>query len=91
MENQGCACAPVNEEELYPRIDEVIKQHLGNKNALIMVLHSAQSLFGYLPRRVQEMVSEGLEIMACTSPGLWWRRLRIVGLPQNKGRHYLQD
>lgn len=62
MENQGCACAPVNEEELYPRIDEVIKQHLGDKNALIMVLHSAQSLLGYLPRRVQEMVSEGLDL-----------------------------
>lgn len=62
MEKQGCACAPVNEEELYPKIREVIGQYRGNQNALIMVLHNAQRLFGYLPRRVQEMVSEGLNV-----------------------------
>lgn len=62
MDNQGCACAPANEEELYPQIEELVKDHRGNKNALIMVLHKAQSLFGYLPRRVQEIVSEGLGV-----------------------------
>ncbi len=62
MEKQGCSCAPVNEDELYPKIEEFIARHRGNKNSLIMVLHKAQSLFGYLPRRVQEMVAEGLDV-----------------------------
>lgn len=62
MENQGCSCAPVNEDELYLKIKEFIARHRGNQNSLIMVLHKAQSLFGYLPRRVQEMVAEGLNV-----------------------------
>ncbi len=62
MENQGCSCAPINEEDLYPKIEEIINQHRGNQNALIMVLHKAQNLFGYLPGRVQEMVSLGLGV-----------------------------
>ncbi|MFZ5633073.1 MAG: NADH-quinone oxidoreductase subunit NuoE [Bacillota bacterium] len=62
MENQGCACVPVNEEELYPKIREVINENLGKSGALIQVLHKAQSIFGYLPRRVQEMVAEGLNV-----------------------------
>lgn len=57
-----CTCGPVNEEELYPKIEEMINDHRGNQNDLIMVLHKAQSLFGYLPRRVQEMVAEGLNV-----------------------------
>ena len=62
MESQGCACSAVNEEELYPKIEEFINRHRDNRNALIQVLHRAQSLFGYLPRKVQEMVSEGLGV-----------------------------
>jgi len=60
-ENQ-CHCAPVDEEELYPRLVEVIAEHSKKPEDLIMVLHKAQNLFGYLPRRVQEMVSEGLNV-----------------------------
>ncbi|AEG16438.1 NADH dehydrogenase (quinone) [Desulfofundulus kuznetsovii DSM 6115] len=62
MEKQCCTCVPVNEEELYPQIEEFINQHRGDKNALIMVLHKAQNLLGYLPRRVQEMAAEGLNV-----------------------------
>ncbi|MBE3587602.1 MAG: NADH-quinone oxidoreductase subunit NuoE [Thermoanaerobacteraceae bacterium] len=62
MKEQGCTCAPINEEELYPEMARYIDQHRGNPNALITVLHRAQSLFGYLPRKVQEMVAEGLSV-----------------------------
>ena len=61
-EEKQCQCAEVQEEELYPRLEEAINQHKGKGEDLIMVLHKAQNLFGYLPRRVQEMVAEGLNV-----------------------------
>jgi NADH:ubiquinone oxidoreductase subunit E len=58
----NCNCAEMQEEELYPRLDEIIAEHKGRPEDLIMVLHKAQGLFGYLPKKVQERVSEGLNI-----------------------------
>ena len=60
-ENQ-CHCAQAQEEDLYPRLKEIITEHKGRSEDLIMVLHKAQNLFGYLPRKVQEMVAEGLDL-----------------------------
>jgi NADH:ubiquinone oxidoreductase subunit E len=60
-ENQ-CDCAQIQEEELYPKLKEIIAGHKGRAADLIMVLHKAQNLFGYLPRQVQEMVAEGLNV-----------------------------
>ncbi|MDD3844969.1 MAG: NAD(P)H-dependent oxidoreductase subunit E [Syntrophorhabdaceae bacterium] len=61
-QEKQCQCAEVQEEELYPRLEEVIMQHRGKGEDLIMVLHKAQNLFGYLPRKAQEMVAEGLDV-----------------------------
>jgi NADH:ubiquinone oxidoreductase subunit E len=61
VENQ-CQCAPVEEDELYPKLEEIIAEHKGRPEDLIMVLHKAQNLFGYLPRKVQEVVAEGLNL-----------------------------
>lgn len=60
-ENQ-CNCAEMEEEALYPQLVEIIAQHSNRSEDLIMVLHKAQNLFGYLPRKVQEMVAEGLNV-----------------------------
>lgn len=57
-----CHCAEVNEEELYPRLEEMITPHRGKPAELIMALHKAQNLFGYLPKKVQEIISERLNI-----------------------------
>ncbi len=57
-----CQCAQAQEEELYPRLEEIIAEHKGRPQDLIMALHKAQNLFGYLPRKVQEMVAEGLNV-----------------------------
>lgn len=57
-----CHCAETNEEELYPKLEEIIEQHARRPQDLIMVLHKAQNLFGYLPKRVQEMVADGLNV-----------------------------
>ncbi|HNQ47210.1 MAG TPA: NAD(P)H-dependent oxidoreductase subunit E [Syntrophorhabdus sp.] len=54
--------AEMQEAKLYPRLDEIIAEHSGRPEDLIMVLHKAQGLFGYLPRKVQEKVAEGLNI-----------------------------
>jgi len=55
-----CACAETQEEELYPKLADIIAENRGRPENLIMVLHKAQGLFGYLPKRVQQMVAEGL-------------------------------
>ena len=60
-ENQ-CHCAETQEEELYSRLQELIVEHKGRPQDLIMVLHKAQGLFGYLPRKAQELVAEGLNV-----------------------------
>jgi NADH:ubiquinone oxidoreductase subunit E len=57
-----CQCAEVNEEELYPTLQNIIDEHKGKPKELIMVLHKTQNLFGYLPRKAQEMISDGLNV-----------------------------
>ncbi len=57
-----CQCAQTQEEELYPRLEEIITGHKGKSEDLIMVLHKAQNLFGYLPKKAQEMVADGLNV-----------------------------
>ena len=55
-----CALRRTQEEELYPKLAEIMAENRGKPENLIMVLHKAQNLFGYLPKKVQQMVAEGL-------------------------------
>jgi len=57
-----CQCAQIQEENLYPEIERLINQHRGKAEDLIVVLHKAQGIFGYLPRKALEMISEGLNV-----------------------------
>ncbi|OPY71084.1 MAG: NADP-reducing hydrogenase subunit HndA [Syntrophorhabdaceae bacterium PtaU1.Bin034] len=57
-----CVCAETREEELYPRLAEIVAENKGKPENLIMVLHKAQNLFGYLPKKVQQIVAEGLSL-----------------------------
>ena len=59
-EEHKCACAESQEEELYPKLAEIIAENKGRSENLIMVLHKAQNLFGYLPKKVQQLVADGL-------------------------------
>ena len=43
-------------------LKEIIEKHKEKKGSLMMVLHEAQELFGYLPVEVQRIISEGLNI-----------------------------
>jgi NADH:ubiquinone oxidoreductase subunit E len=59
-EEHRCACADKQEEELYPKLTEIVEENRGKPENLIMVLHKAQNLFGYLPKKVQQIVADGL-------------------------------
>ena len=50
------------EQALYDRIDSAIEKYRGHDGALIMVLHEAQEIYGYLPDEVQYYVSEKMGI-----------------------------
>ena len=65
-----CSCAQVNEDELYPELEELIAQHNGKPTELIMALHKAQNLFGYLPKKAQEFISEKLNVPISTICGV---------------------
>lgn len=58
---QGCVCNnSVNDDVLYEQLDEIIALHKGKEGALIPVLQSAQSLFGYLPEAALKQISRRL-------------------------------
>ena len=49
-------------KKITDRIREICASHHNNSGELIMILHEAQSLLGYLPQEIQEVVAEQLEI-----------------------------
>ncbi len=69
-------------------MDAVFEQYQGQKGALIPVLQQAQSIYGYLPREVQQRIAERLGI----SPG------KVYGVAtfyaqfyfEPRGRHLLR-
>ena len=49
-------------KKITDRVREICAYHHNNSGELIMILHEAQSLLGYLPQEIQEVVAEQLEI-----------------------------
>jgi NADP-reducing hydrogenase subunit HndA len=58
MKAPAFVCTVEQEEKL----QEVIAKYKDTEGALIPVLHEAQSIFGYLPIEVQQMISDGLGV-----------------------------
>lgn len=56
----ACGAEEVSEEELFRRLDEIIKDYRGKSGALIPVLQITQSIFGYLPEQALKRISLGL-------------------------------
>jgi NADH:ubiquinone oxidoreductase subunit E len=52
---------PISKEE-WEKIDEVIARHKGSHGALIPVLKETQDICGYLPKKVQHRIAEGLRL-----------------------------
>ncbi|HBA84362.1 MAG TPA: NADH-quinone oxidoreductase subunit NuoE [Verrucomicrobia bacterium] len=61
-ENKPCECCQeaASTEELYKRLDDVMKEYRSKPGGLIPVLQIAQGLFGYLPDEVVQRISRGL-------------------------------
>ena len=58
-----CCCGCDNSKEgLLKLIGERALEYRGKEGSLIQVLHMAQSLYGYLPLEVQQVVSEALNV-----------------------------
>ena len=84
-EEHACQCAEVSEEDLYPKLVEIIKENRGKPENLIMVLHKAQNLFGYLPKKAQHLVADGLNLSASQVYGVI--TFYSFFSTQPKGRH----
>ena len=57
-----CATCGTDERELFDAVAKVIEQYKEKDGALIMVLHAAQEIFGYLPMELQEFIADGMNI-----------------------------
>lgn len=65
MNESRCYCKKNlidDDHEQIEKIKMIIEEHRGRKGALIPVLHEAQQVYGYLPLKVQKLISEGLDI-----------------------------
>ena len=57
-----CATCGTDEKALYAQVAQVIQQYKDKEGSLIMVLHAAQEIFGYLPMELQEFIADGMDL-----------------------------
>ncbi len=81
---EGAQAEP-SEESLFQELDGIIGRNREKPGALILVLHQAQNLFGYLPRRVQVRIAEGLGVPLSEVSGVVTFYSFFTMVP--KGRH----
>lgn len=59
--NSCCGCGQENDAR-FAELAKVVEEYKDMEGALIMVLHKAQEIFGYLPEEVQKFVAQGLNL-----------------------------
>ena len=61
---EKCCCCEHSEEEQakYDQIAKVIENYKDRPGSLIMVLHAAQQIYGYLPLELQKFIADGLNL-----------------------------
>ncbi len=61
---EKCCCCEHSEEEQakYDQIAKVIETYRDRPGSLIMVLHAAQQIYGYLPLQLQKFIANGLNL-----------------------------
>ena len=57
-----CATCGADEKALYDAVAQVIEAYKDKEGSLIMVLHAAQEIFGYLPMQLQEFIAEAKKL-----------------------------
>lgn len=60
----ACNCANGADKEKYKQLDAFIDSLPTKKGELIRVLHTAQGIFGYLPKEVQVYVAKRMDVPA---------------------------
>ncbi|MGQ9507926.1 MAG: NADH-quinone oxidoreductase subunit NuoE family protein [Thermodesulfobacteriota bacterium] len=74
--------------EQWEMIDEVISRYRGRHGGLIPVLKEVQDICGYLPRRVQHRIAEGLNLSPSQVYGVVSFYAFFTTLP--RGRHVIR-
>ena len=59
--NENAIAAP-EEQALYEQIGRVIDRYRDRPGSLIMVLHAAQEIYGYLPMKLQRFIADGMDL-----------------------------
>ena len=63
LETKGCCqCDGTQVDPRVAELEQVIEEYRGMEGALIMILHKAQEIYGYLPEDVQRTVAKALDI-----------------------------
>lgn len=63
LETKGCCqCNGTQVDPRVAELEQVIEEYRGMEGALIMILHKAQEIYGYLPEDVQRTVAKALDI-----------------------------
>lgn len=57
-----CQCDGTQVDPRVAELEQVIEEYRGMEGALIMILHKAQEIYGYLPEDVQRTVAKALDI-----------------------------
>ncbi len=84
---EGARSEPEEERQL-EELKKIIAEYKEKPGALILVLHKAQNLFGYLPRQVQRMIADGLDVPLSEVAGVVTFYSFFTMVP--KGRHNIK-
>ncbi len=76
------------DEKLNAELQKIISEFKDKPGSLILVLHRAQNLLGYLPRKVQQTIAEGLSIPLSEVAGVVSFYSFFTMVP--KGRHIIK-
>ena len=91
MQNQAKACCyegSAEEQVLYDEVAKVIEKYKGTDGALIMVLHEAQEIFGYLPMEMQQFIADGMDIPLSDVSGVV--SFYSFFTPNKRGKHTIR-
>ena len=88
MQNQEKTCSCGNEQALYDAVSKVIEKYKGTEGALIMVLHEAQEIYGYLPMELQQFIADGMNIPVSEVSGVV--SFYSFFTPNKRGKHTIR-
>jgi len=75
-------------KEEWEKIDQVIAKYQGRHGALIPVLKETQDICGYLPKKVQHRIAEGLDLSASQIYGVVSFYSFFTSIP--RGKHIIR-